>query len=317
LTSLATKLDYDAVVSAVKCIYPGPILPIDLHRIEVMPRPRSTDHSRFVNGIVLDQVARHPDSPEVLQNCKLMTLNTSLVYEKTETHREFYCSTAEEREKLVESERKWLDERCKQIIDVQRRVLFLKDSWPKNAFASSGTHELTEHLVTLYRIDMTHETINVHRVNEKSKFHRHRQRFRDYAITAHTLPGTMDMQKLSKSRHPSGLVRKPLASTTTSSLRSSLSEGAGIPMAANLIIPSSKSERESMNFTTDAQSVPSSRSERECRYPRRGSGILIGFYSPASGGLSIRPYIDSVITMVGSSAAVSVVPIVSLAQVIK
>jgi hypothetical protein len=212
---------------------------------------------------------------------------------------------------LVDSERKWLDARCKQIIDMKRR---LKDSGSKNAFASSGTHELAEKLVTLHRIDMTHETINVSRVNESRKFPRHRQRFRCYAITAHTLPGTMDMQQLSKSRHPSGLVRKPVASTTTSSLRSSLSEGAGIPMAANLIIPSSKSERACMNFTTDEQSVPSSRSERECRNPRRGSGTLIGFYSPASWGLSIRPYIDSVITMVGSSTAVSVVPILSLAQ---
>jgi hypothetical protein len=224
LTSLSTKLDYDAVVSAVQCIYPGPSLPIDL---------------------------------------------------------------------------------------------FLEDSWPKNAFASSGTHELTEQLVTLHRIDMTHETINVRRVNEKRTFHRHRQRFRGYAITAHTLPGTMDMQQLSKSRRPSGLVRKPVASTTTSSLRSSLSEGAGIPMAANLILPFGKSERACMNFATVEQSVPSSRSERECRNLRRGSGIPLGFYSPASWGLSIRPYIDAVITMVGSSTAVSVVPTLSLAQVIK
>jgi T-complex protein 1 subunit zeta len=129
LTSLATKLDYDsslllsdAVVSAVQCIYPGPSQPIDLHRIEVMPMPRSTNHSRFVNGIVLDHGARHPDMPDVLQNCKIMTLNTSLEYEKTETQSGFFYSTAEEREKLVESERKWLDERCKQIIDFKRRV---------------------------------------------------------------------------------------------------------------------------------------------------------------------------------------------------
>jgi T-complex protein 1 subunit zeta len=129
LTSLATKLDYDisrslseAIVSSVQCIYPGPDQPIDLHRVEVMPMPRSTNESRFVNGIVLDHGARHPDMPDVLHNCKIMTLNASLEYEKTETQSGFYYSTAEEREKLVESERKWLDERCKQIIEFKRSV---------------------------------------------------------------------------------------------------------------------------------------------------------------------------------------------------
>ncbi|KAL3910323.1 MAG: hypothetical protein SGARI_002179 [Bacillariaceae sp.] len=84
--------------------------------------PRSTNDSRFVNGIVLDHGARHPDMPDVLHNCKIMTLNSSLEYEKTETQSGFYYSTAEEREKLVESERKWLDERCKIIIDFKRSV---------------------------------------------------------------------------------------------------------------------------------------------------------------------------------------------------
>jgi T-complex protein 1 subunit zeta len=129
LTSLATKLDYDsslslskALVSSIQCIYEGPGIPIDMNRIEVMPMPRSTSESRFVNGIVLDHGARHPDMPDVLTNCKIMTLNTSLEYEKTETQSGFYYSSAEEREKLVESERKWLDERCKQIIDFKRSV---------------------------------------------------------------------------------------------------------------------------------------------------------------------------------------------------
>lgn len=129
LTSLATKLDYDyslalskSLVSAVQCIYEGSDMPIDLSRIEVMPMSRSTNESRFINGIVLDHGARHPDMPDVLHNCKIMTLNTSLEYEKTETQSSFYYSSAEEREKLVESERKWLDERCRKIIDFKRSV---------------------------------------------------------------------------------------------------------------------------------------------------------------------------------------------------
>jgi T-complex protein 1 subunit zeta len=127
-TSLATKLDPDLVtqlseglVSAMQCIYPGPEEPIDLHRIEVLSIPRSSE-SRFVNGLVMDHGARHPDMPDILENCKVMTCNVSLEYEKTETQSGFYYSTAEEREKLVESERTWLDERCRQVIDFKRSV---------------------------------------------------------------------------------------------------------------------------------------------------------------------------------------------------
>jgi len=130
LTSLATKLEMDmaniladAVVSAVQTVYTSPEEPIDLNRIEVMPMARKMGaESRFVNGIVLDHGARHPDMPDVLFNCKIMTCNVSLEYEKTETQSGFYYSSAEEREKLVESERTWLDERCRLVIDFKRTV---------------------------------------------------------------------------------------------------------------------------------------------------------------------------------------------------
>jgi T-complex protein 1 subunit zeta len=130
LTSLATKLELDmaniladAVTSAVQTVYTSPEEPIDLNRIEVMPMARKMGaESRFVNGIVLDHGARHPDMPDVLYNCKIMTCNVSLEYEKTETQSGFYYSSAEEREKLVESERTWLDERCRLVIDFKRTV---------------------------------------------------------------------------------------------------------------------------------------------------------------------------------------------------
>ena len=129
-TSLTTKVDVDvaevlsdAVVSAIQTVYTSPEEPIDLNRIEIMTMSRKMgSESRFVNGIVLDHGARHPDMPDVLKNCKIMTCNVSLEYEKTETQAGFYYSTAEEREKLVESERKWLDERCRQIVEFKRSV---------------------------------------------------------------------------------------------------------------------------------------------------------------------------------------------------
>lgn len=128
-TSLATKLNVElaekltsAVVDAVQCIYVQGE-PLDLNRVETiaMEKNMGTD-SRFVNGLVLDHGGRHPDMPKVLKSCHIMTCNVTFEYEKTEVQSGFFYSNAEEREKLVESERKWLDERCKAVIDFKRSV---------------------------------------------------------------------------------------------------------------------------------------------------------------------------------------------------
>ena len=138
-TSLRTKLDAElarlmtgAVVDAIQCVARQSegddadeknSKPVDLHRVEIidMEKKMATD-SRFVNGIVLDHGARHPDMPKTLTNCHVMTCNVTFEYEKTEVQSGFYYSTAEEREKLVESERKWLDERCRKVVDFKRSV---------------------------------------------------------------------------------------------------------------------------------------------------------------------------------------------------
>lgn len=131
-TSLKTKLDHElaekmteAVVDAIQCIAPEETTdaPLDLNMIETMTMTRKmgTD-SRFVNGIVMDHGGRHPDMPKVLEKCHIMTCNVTFEYEKTEVQSGFFYSNAEEREKLVESERKWLDERCRQVIDFKRKV---------------------------------------------------------------------------------------------------------------------------------------------------------------------------------------------------
>ena len=97
--------------------------PLDLQRIEIMDMEQKmgTD-SRFVNGLVLDHGGRHPDMPKVLHNCHIMTCNVTFEYEKTEVQSGFFYSNAEEREQLVESERKWLDERCRAVVDFKRSV---------------------------------------------------------------------------------------------------------------------------------------------------------------------------------------------------
>ena len=131
-TSLKTKLDHDlaeklsdAIVDSIQCVCPEDVktAPIDLNMVEIMTMQRKlgTD-SRFVNGLVLDHGGRHPDMPKVLTNCRVMTCNVTFEYEKTEVQSGFFYSNAEEREKLVESERKWLDERCRRVIDFKRSV---------------------------------------------------------------------------------------------------------------------------------------------------------------------------------------------------
>jgi T-complex protein 1 subunit zeta len=129
-TSLNTKLDCDlakqmtrAIVQAIQCIATTDEEPLDLNRIEIMCMQRKlTTDSRFINGIVLDHGGRHPDMPTTLTHCHIMTCNVTFEYEKTEVQSGFFYSNAEEREKLVESERKWLDERCKLVIDFKRNV---------------------------------------------------------------------------------------------------------------------------------------------------------------------------------------------------
>ena len=128
-SSLRTKLADDladkmseTVVDAMMCISHENEA-IDLHMIEVMTmQQRSGSDSCFINGLVLDHGARHPDMPRYMENCHILTCNVSMEYEKTEISSGFYYSTAEERDKLVQSERKFTDEKVNQVIAFKRSV---------------------------------------------------------------------------------------------------------------------------------------------------------------------------------------------------
>lgn len=112
----------DAIVESVLAISEENV-PIDLHMVEIMHmQHKSGSDSQFINGIVLDHGGRHPDMPKLLQNCHVLTCNVSFEYEKTEITAGFFYSSAEERERLVESERKFTDEKVRQVIDFKRRV---------------------------------------------------------------------------------------------------------------------------------------------------------------------------------------------------
>ncbi|GAA5902664.1 chaperonin-containing T-complex subunit CCT6 [Sporobolomyces salmoneus] len=97
--------------------------PIDLHMVELMKMQHLTDtDTRLVKGLVLDHGPRHPDMPKRLENCFILTLNVSLEYEKTEINSGFFYSSAEQREKLVESERKFTDAKVRKIIELKQAV---------------------------------------------------------------------------------------------------------------------------------------------------------------------------------------------------
>ncbi|KAI7874764.1 T-complex protein 1 zeta subunit [Lichtheimia hyalospora FSU 10163] len=128
-TSLRTKVHRaladtltEAVVDAVLAIQRDNE-PIDLHMVEIMKmQHRSETESRLVRGLVLDHGARHPDMPKKVSDAFILTLNVSLEYEKSEINSGFFYSTPEQREKLVESERKHVDDKIRKIVDFKNTV---------------------------------------------------------------------------------------------------------------------------------------------------------------------------------------------------
>ncbi|KAI0063557.1 chaperonin-containing T-complex zeta subunit Cct6 [Artomyces pyxidatus] len=138
-TSLTTKLNSalasqlaDAVVDAIIAVRPpAPAKdaedqyrePIDLHMVEIMKmQHRTASETQLVRGLVLDHGARHPDMPKRVENAFILTLNVSLEYEKTEVNSGFFYSSAEQREKLVESERKFTDDKVRKIVELKKLV---------------------------------------------------------------------------------------------------------------------------------------------------------------------------------------------------
>jgi len=70
----------------------------------------------------MDHGGRHPDMPKKLENCYILTCNVSMEYEKTEVNSGFFYKTAEEREKLVTAERKFIEDRVAKVIELKKKV---------------------------------------------------------------------------------------------------------------------------------------------------------------------------------------------------
>jgi T-complex protein 1 subunit zeta len=82
----------------------------------------SAKETRLIRGLVMDHGARHPDMPKKVKNAHILTLNVSLEYEKTEVNSGFFYSNADQRQKLVESERRFIDEKLKKIVELKHEV---------------------------------------------------------------------------------------------------------------------------------------------------------------------------------------------------
>jgi T-complex protein 1 subunit zeta len=128
-TSLNTKIApelanplCEIVVDAVNCIAKEG-KPIDLHMVELMHmQHKMSTESKLIKGLVLDHGGRNSDLPSRLENCYIMCLNVSLEYEKTEVHSGFFWSNADQREKLIASERAFTDDKVRQIVDFKEKL---------------------------------------------------------------------------------------------------------------------------------------------------------------------------------------------------
>merc|ERR1712183_750855 len=128
-TSLGTKVHPQLasqltplIVDAVQAIQVDD-KPIDLHMVELMEmQHRSEMETQLMGGMVLDHGSRHPDMPKRLENCYILTCNVSLEYEKSEVNAGFFYSSSDQRDALVESERRFTDEKVKKIVELKKKV---------------------------------------------------------------------------------------------------------------------------------------------------------------------------------------------------
>jgi len=129
-TSLRTKLSEELadhlteiVVNAVETVRRDKTGSLDLHMVELMHmKHQSAMDSRFVDGLVLDHGARHPDMPKQSANCYIFCCNVSLEYEKSTVGASFVYKNAGERAKMVSAERKFTDDRVRQVIAFKESV---------------------------------------------------------------------------------------------------------------------------------------------------------------------------------------------------
>lgn len=135
-SSLATKVNPELaeiltpiVTDAVLSVQDKTSNNLDLYMVEIMQMMHlSPLDTKFIKGLVLDHGGRHPEMPSRVGNAYILILNVSLEYEKTEVNSGFFYSTAEQRDKLAISERKFVDAKLQKIIDLKNEVCGLNSN---------------------------------------------------------------------------------------------------------------------------------------------------------------------------------------------
>jgi len=118
LASQLTEIVVDAVLAIKK-----ENEPINLHMVEIMDMQHKLDcDTSLIHGIVLDHGARHPDMKKRVENTFILTCNVSMEYEKSEVNSGFFYKSAEEREKLVEAERRFTNDKVNKVIELKKQV---------------------------------------------------------------------------------------------------------------------------------------------------------------------------------------------------
>jgi len=122
ITSKVAERLTPLIVEAVKTIS-RPKEPIDLHMIEIMTMQHTSDlDSKLIKGLVLDHGGRDYNMPGKVDNAYILTCNISLEPEKPTNVTQVLIKDAEEREKILEMERSYLEERVNKIIQLKREV---------------------------------------------------------------------------------------------------------------------------------------------------------------------------------------------------
>lgn len=89
---------------------------LDTNMIEIIKMPEGDpQESMFIEGLVLDYGPRHPQMPTKLTDCFILIASLSLEYEKPEINAQFNYKSADQRDSLVASERKFIFERAQEV----------------------------------------------------------------------------------------------------------------------------------------------------------------------------------------------------------
>ena len=108
----------DQCVDAVLCVK-NDEKPIDLDLIEVLRIKNASQGVRLVRGVVVDQGYRHEMMPKKMKDVRILCMNISLELEPSAYATFAPVADADQKERLMIAERKFVDDKVKAIIELK------------------------------------------------------------------------------------------------------------------------------------------------------------------------------------------------------